>query len=125
MQMHYMREIAGPRKGLTMGALFEIEATITERGQTTVPSAIRKALGVGQNGKIMFRQMDDGSVIIAPKSDEQEESDPVIAKFLAFLERDMSDRPERLAPLKQELLDRGEALVEGVEIDLDARLADE
>jgi antitoxin PrlF len=108
-----------------MGALFEIEATITERGQTTVPSAIRKALGVGRNGKIMFRQMDDGSVVIAPKSDERDGGDPVIAKFLAFLERDMGDSPERLVPLRQEFLDRGEALVEGVEIDLDARLADE
>ena len=107
-----------------MGALLEIEATITERGQTTVPSAIRKALGVGRNDKIMFRQMDDGSVVIAPVSADCESDDPVIANFLAFLERDMSDRPAAIVPLTGDLLDRGKALVRDVEVDLDAPLED-
>jgi antitoxin PrlF len=108
-----------------MGVLLEIEATITERGQTTVPSAIRKALGVDRNDKIMFRQMDDGSVVIAPKADEREGSDPVISKFLAFLEQDMSNHPEGLVPLRQELLDHSGSLIEGMAINLDEPLADE
>ena len=107
-----------------MGALLEIEATITDRGQTTVPSAIRKALGVGRNDKIVFRQMDDGSVVIAPVSAERESDDPVITNFLAFLERDMSGRPAAMVPLTGALLDRGKALVEDVEVDLDAPLED-
>lgn len=125
MQMHYILPNIPRSKGKEMGALLEIEATITERGQTTVPSAIRKVLGVGRNGKIMFRQMDDGSVVIARKSDDGEDEDPVVAAFLAFLERDMSDRPEKLVPLRQDLLAQGETLVEGVEVDLDAPLTDE
>ena len=44
----------------------EIEATITERGQTTVPAAIRKMLGV-QKGAIVFKGMPDGTVVIEPK----------------------------------------------------------
>jgi antitoxin PrlF len=109
---------------MSMGALLEIEATITERGQTTVPSAIRKALGVGKQGKVVFRQMDDGSVVIAPKSADRQ-PDPVIASFLAFLEQDMMKRPEVLVPLPQRLLDRGKALVEGVKVDLEAPLTDD
>ena len=108
-----------------MGALLEIEATITERGQTTVPSAIRKALGVGRNGKIMFRQMDDGSVTIASASSSRETDDPVIESFLAFLEGDMLRHPQSLVPLTPELLSRGKAIIEGVAVDLDAPLDDE
>ena len=107
-----------------MGALLEIEATITERGQTTVPSAIRRVLGVGRNDKVVFRQMDDGSVVIAPVSAERESDDPVIASFLAFLERDMNSHPAAIVPLTRELLDRGEALVRDVDVDLDAPLED-
>lgn len=108
-----------------MGARLEIEATITERGQTTVPSAIRKALGVGRQGKVVFRQMDDGSVVIAPKPAADEQDDPVIAAFLSFLEQDMTQRPEALVPLSQALLDRGKALTEGVEVDLHEPLTDD
>lgn len=108
-----------------MGALLEIEATITERGQTTVPSAIRKALGVGKQGKVVFRHMDDGSVIIARKPSRERLDDPVISNFLAFLERDMSEHPAALVPLSGKLRDRGAALVKGVDFDLDAPLTDE
>jgi antitoxin PrlF len=54
----------------------EIEATITERGQTTVPVAIRKMLGVKQ-GAIVFKGMPDGTVIIEPK--RQDEADLVFS----------------------------------------------
>lgn len=107
-----------------MGALLEIETTITERGQTTVPSAIRKALGVGRQGKIVFRQMDDGSIMITSKPTGHEVDDPVIASFLTFLERDMAGHPEALVPLSEELLNRGKARIENVEVDLDAPLTD-
>lgn len=108
-----------------MGKLLEIEATITERGQTTVPSAIRKALGLERNGKVMFRQMEDGTVTIAPKPGGDDAADPVIGRFLAFLERDMMARPDALVPVSREIVDRGSKLVEGVDIDLDAPLTDD
>ncbi len=68
--------------------------------------------------------MDDGSVVIAPKPTGRELDDPAIASFLTFLERE-SSRPEALVPLLPELLNRGKVLIEGVEVDLDAPLADE
>ena len=101
----------------------EIEATITERGQTTVPVAIRKMLGV-QKGAIVFKGLPDGTVVIEPKPEEPHE-DPVIAKFLEFLERDITKNPQKLVPLTQEMLDESYGLVGDVDIDLDAPLADD
>ena len=91
----------------------EIEATITARGQTTVPAAIRRMLG-----------MPDGTVIIEPKPAEDEE-DPVIAKFLAFLARDIEQNPQNLVPLTQEMLDESYSLVGDIDIDMDAPLEDD
>jgi len=101
----------------------EIEATITERGQTTVPAAIRKMLGI-HKGAIVFKGMPDGTVIIEPKPAEDEE-DPVIAKFLAFLARDIEQNPQNLVPLTQEMLDEIDDLVGNMDIDLDAPLEDD
>lgn len=101
----------------------EIEATITERGQTTVPAAIRKMLGV-QKGAIVFKGMPDGTVVIEPKPVE-DEGDPVIAKFLEFLARDIEANPQRLVPLTQELLDESYSLVGDIDIDMDAPLEDD
>lgn len=105
-----------------MDAVLEIEATITERGQTTVPSSIRKMLGVVKRGAVVFRGMEDGSVLIAPKAAVHD--DPVLGGFLAFLERDMVRRPEGLVPLSQDLLDRTDALIGDLDVDLDGPLTD-
>lgn len=99
-----------------------VEATITERGQTTVPAAIRKMLGV-KKGAIVFKGMSDGTVVIEPKQDEAE--DPVIAKFLEFLARDIERNPQNLVPLTQELLDESYDLVGDIDIDMDAPLDDD
>jgi antitoxin PrlF len=101
----------------------EIEATITERGQTTIPAAIRKMLGVSK-GPIVFKGMPDGTVVIEPKMDEPEE-DPVIAKFLEFLERDIANNPQNLVPFDKALMDEVEELTAGVEVDMDAPLEDD
>jgi len=101
----------------------EIEATITERGQTTIPAAIRKMLGV-RKGAIIFKGMPDGTVVIEPKVDDPEE-DPVIAKFLEFLEGDIVQNPQNLVPFTQEMLDEIDELIGDVEVDLDEPLEDE
>jgi antitoxin PrlF len=103
--------------------ILEIEATITERGQTTVPAAIRKMLGI-HKGAVVFKALADGTVLIEPKQEESEE-DPAIAAFLAFLEKDIREHPERLVPLTQELLDESYRIVGDIDIDLDAPLEDD
>lgn len=106
-----------------MGAVptLSIDATITARGQTTVPAAIRKMLGVNQ-GSITFRGMSDGTVVIEPKA-EEEHSDPAIGAFLQLLERDITRG--NVVPLQQALLDDLDALVGETDVDMDAALPDE
>ena len=70
--------------------ILEIPATITDRGQTTVPAAIRKMLALGKRDQVVFRGLADGTVVIAKKQTRADEGDPVIGKFLAFLARDMA-----------------------------------
>jgi antitoxin PrlF len=105
--------------------ILEIPATITERGQTTVPAAIRKMLALGKRDQVVFRGLADGTVVIAKKDTSTEDRDPVIGAFLAFLTRDMAAEPPRIQPVSRKLVARGKALVKDVEVDLDAPLPDD
>lgn len=104
--------------------VLKIPATITERGQTTVPAAIRKMLNLGKRGRVVFKGLADGTVVIA-RGEEAEGEDPVIGGFLAFLAKDMAEKPQRIRPVRRDLVGRAKALVEGVEVDLDAPLEDD
>jgi antitoxin PrlF len=109
---------------MQMPGVLEIEATVTERGQTTVPAAVRKALRVGKQGKILFRIEGENRVTVIRKEDE-ETADPVVEAFLGLLERDMIARPERLHPVTRGWLEEARSLVAGVEYDIDEPLAPE
>ena len=74
--------------------------------------------------KEAFGTMPDGTVVIEPKPEEPEE-DPVIAKFLEFLERDIGKNPQNLVPLTQEMLDEVDELIGDMDIDLDAPIEDD
>jgi len=97
--------------------VIEEVCTITAKGQTTVPKAIRHALGVGYGGRIAFR-VEDGSVSVHAVAEP--EADPALAPFLAMLERDIAARPAVLVPLTSDLADRMTAATEGVAVDPDA-----
>ena len=101
----------------------ETESTLTDRFQTTVPSPVRQALHLGKKDKIKYSIQADGSVIISRV--ETQQSDPVIGQFLCFLANDMQAHPEKLQPLTASMQESVEALLAGVEIDLDAPLMDE
>jgi antitoxin PrlF len=105
-------------------SILEITATITERGQTTVPAAIRRMLGLGARDKVVFRGLPDGTVVLE-KRVEVEEFDPVLGAFLDFLDRDMAARPHAIKPIDEASVARGRALVEGVHVDLDEALPDD
>src|SRR5207302_1152669 len=97
-----------------LAEILEIPATITERGQTTVPAAIRKMLALGKRDQVVFRGLANGTVVIAKKQASAEEGDPVIGKFLEFLARDMADEPERIRRVPGSLVARAKGLVKGV-----------
>lgn len=68
--------------------------TITARGQTTVPKAVRQALGVGYGGRIAFRVEGSRVTIRAlMPEDEDEGTDPALVPFLSLLEADLTVRP--------------------------------
>lgn len=104
-------------------SVLEIEATVTSRGQTTVPAPIRKALNVGKSGNIVFRLEESGRVTVSKK--DIGEPDPVIGTFLSFLAADMMAHPGSLRPVTAEWLSTISEIVDGVEIDLDKPLSEQ
>lgn len=99
----------------------EDESTVTKRGQTTIPSAIRKVLKVTKDDdRIVYRVQRDGSVIISKK---QGPEDPIVAEFLEFIANDTRNNFSSLRPVTPEWLSGVLKLVNGVEIDLDATLS--
>ncbi len=105
--------------------VIEEVCTITAKGQTTVPKAVRQALGVGYGGRIAFR-VDEGSVTVRALQDE-DGADPALAPFLALLEADMVARPsDAVHLLPMTLVSRMEALTDGlVEVDPNASIEGE
>ena len=98
-----------------MPALLEEVSTITAKGQTTVPKAIRQALGVDYGGRIAFRVDENGVTVHRA---DAEETDPAIDAFLNFLARDIERRPEALSALSPALAVRLAELTQGVAVDL-------
>ncbi len=104
-----------------MATNFEAESTLTDRYQTTVPETVRRALQLGKRDKIHYRIRPDGEVVMTRASEETE--DPVLGRFLSFVARDISDHPERLRQIDVSFVRRVQALVQGVEVDLDRPLS--
>lgn len=69
-----------------MPAIHEL-ATLTSKGQVTLPKPIRQALGVDAGGKIAFELRADGLVVVSRA--EAGHEDPAIAAFLDLLAADM------------------------------------
>ncbi len=94
----------------------EEHSTITAKGQTTIPRAIRQALGVQAGDSIAFRVV-KGRVIIEPVREEHE--DPAIQKFLKLLGREIETNPKFVKPFPEKLAARARALTKGMKVDLD------
>ena len=102
-----------------MGVVLEEFSTITAKGQTTVPKAVRQALGVDYGGRIAFRVGDDGVTVARAEPTE----DPAIETFLDFLADDIKRRPEAVKALSPELAARIAALVGDSPVNLDDEIA--
>jgi antitoxin PrlF len=102
-----------------MTRLLEETSTITAKGQTTIPKAVRRALGVDYGGRIAFRVDEHG---VSVHRAETEGDDPAIGSFLNFLARDIEHRPEAIATLSPALAARIAALTEGMDVDLGAEI---
>lgn len=49
------------------------EATLTSKGQVTIPADIRRSLGVGAQDRISFTPMPDGTVMLRAKTKSPQE----------------------------------------------------
>jgi antitoxin PrlF len=95
---------------------FEELSTLTDKGQTTVPKSVRRALGLSPGDRIAFRVGEAG--VSLRRADDA--GDPALASFLSFLARDIERHPENLKAFPPALKKRLEGLVEGVAVDLHA-----
>lgn len=108
-----------------MPATLEIESTLTDRYQTTIPDTVRRALGLRKRDKLHYSIRPGGEVVLT-RADAPHDDDPAIDAFLAFLAHDIATHPERLTPLSDDLV----ATLRGISadvgnIDLNAPLSEE
>ena len=103
-----------------MPTTMQFESTLTDRYQTTVPETVRRALRLGKRDKINYTIRPDGEVVLTRAAAGD---DPALAPFLGFLARDLAEHPERLQAVDASLAQRIQALVGGVDVDLDAPLS--
>jgi antitoxin PrlF len=104
-----------------MPATLEVESTLTDRYQTTVPETVRRVLHLGKRDKIHYTIRPSGEVVLT-RAALSEGDDPVLGQFLTFLAGDIASHPERLQAIDSSLVQRIQSLVGGAEVDLDAAL---
>jgi antitoxin PrlF len=105
-----------------MPATLEVESTLTDRYQTTVPETVRRALRLGKRDKIHYTIRPSGEVVLT-RASASEGEDPVLGQFLGFLARDIAEHPERLQAIDASFVQRLQSLVSDIEVDLDAPLS--
>jgi antitoxin PrlF len=97
-------------------------ATVTSKGQITLPKPIRQALGIDAGSKVAFDLSEDGRVTVS-RADAGHE-DPAILAFLALLARDIQSGrnvrglPDDLARAMLEQLGPAVSLDEEIEGDV-------
>ena len=131
MHLHWLdKVIALPLMFLTssseraMAAILEVESTLTDRYQTTIPETVRRALKLGKRDKIHYTVLPSGEVVLS-RAEITEQDDPVLAQFLGFLSNDFAKHPERLQTIDANLVQRIRSLVGGIEVDLNSALSPE
>jgi antitoxin PrlF len=104
-----------------MATVVRERSKITSKGQTTVPKAVRRALGVSYGGEITYLVDEGGHVSLSAAEDE---TDPVIDGFLTFLARDMARNPSHITAFPADLAARMAALTAGMNVDLNEEIDD-
>lgn len=104
---------------------FELESTLTERYQTTVPAEVRRHLHLKKQDKLRYVPQPDGTVLLMRADAHEQEDDPIVGQFLQLLAHDMKNNPHRIHMVDETWLERARALVSDVDIDLDAPLSPE
>jgi antitoxin PrlF len=104
-----------------MPAIIEEISTITAKGQTTVPKAVRQALGIDYGGRIAYR-IEEGRVTV--HNPEAEDRDPALVAFLGLIEKDIA-AGRNVKNLPAGVLSALRRAMEDIPVDLDQKLAGE
>lgn len=91
----------------------QASAKLTSKSQTTIPIAIRKALDIGPEDRIVFELLESGEVQLTKA--QQSQTDAAVSAYLQFLERDLVQNPQKLSVLQRDK--RLQALLSGVQIE--------
>ncbi|MDP2804718.1 MAG: type II toxin-antitoxin system PrlF family antitoxin [Gallionellaceae bacterium] len=105
-----------------MPAMLEIDSTLTDRYQTTIPETVRRALKLRKRDKLHYSILPDG-VVVLTRAELAESEDPVLGQFLGFLARDIAENPDRIQAIDIGLINRLQLLVGKTEIGLNAPLS--
>ena len=124
MQSHYYDFENFNPGDFAVSATLEVESTLTDRYQTTVPETVRRALRLGKRDKIHYTIRPNGEVVLT-RASANDNDDPVLKEFLSFLATDIAKNPDRVQSMDRKLLERLQSLVGDVEVDLDAPLSAE
>jgi antitoxin PrlF len=122
-QLHYHPYTFVYQLVQAMQNTLDVESTLTDRYQTTVPETVRRALRLGKRDKIHYAIQPNGEVILTRAKANTEGNDPVLGQFLEFLARDIVSHPQRLQSVNTDLAQRLQTLVGNIEVDLDAPLS--
>ena len=107
-----------------MPATLEVESTLTDRYQTTVPETVRRVLHLGKRDKIHYTIRPSGEVVLT-RGELSTVDDPVLGQFLTFLASDIASHPEHLQAIDAGLAQHIQSLVGNIDVDLDAALPSE
>ncbi len=105
-----------------MPTTIEVESTLTDRYQTTVPETVRHALRLGKRDKIHYTVRASGEVVLT-RAGVSDNDDPVLGQFLCFLAHDIANHPERLQTIDTGFVHRLQLLTDGIEVNFDATLS--
>ena len=107
-----------------MPAILSAESTLTDRYQTTVPDAVRKALHLDKRDRLRYTVLADGVVQLS-RLDASDDVDPAISGFLNFLANDMTAHPQHLQPMTSALRGQIQHLTAGIHVNLTGTLSPE
>lgn len=103
-----------------MTALIEQISTLTGKNQTTVPKAVRQALGLQPGDQIAYRVDRSGAVSLSRLGDDA----AAVDAFLEFLSSDIKRDPQMVKPVDEASVTRAQALTANIEVDLDGDFSD-
>lgn len=107
-----------------MPTTLELQSTLTDRYQTTVPETVRRALGLGKRDKLHYTVRPSGEVVLS-RAAPADADDRVLGQFLQFLANDMAKHPEQLKTMDAAFVQGLQSLTDGIALDLDAALLPE